>query len=204
MGKRGLGIAKLLLAVIWLPLLVWLFREQILGWIHGRPCLSAAYEFAYDAIVGKTLWGAAILQFLSNLFFIMFLPKYLVYAYFVTSGELDHVHLVPCFALGMFGAMCVNYLLGVCFGFLARLLAKGSMEKLDALLSRFGSWLILVGYLFPVGFPCALLSFICGSSHFSVRKFLICTAIGCPAYFTVLSFCEKWILEIYEKANFIL
>ena len=204
MGRMLWTLFKLVVSIIWLPLLIWFFKDQIVAWTHQHPALAAMYDYSSVEIANKTMFGAAILQFFSNLIFILFLPKYLVFGYFVKSGVESPAILIMFSALGMFLAMCVNYLLGFCFGFIARLLLKGNMEKLDSLLLRFGSPLILVGYLFPLGFPCTLLSFICGSSHFSIRKFMLCTLVGSLTYFTILTFCQKWLMSVYEKANFIL
>ena len=194
---------KMVLAIIWLPLLLWLFKDQIMGWIRETPTLATIYDFSYAEIANKTALGAGILQFFANLVFIMFLPKYIMFGYFLKSGMNDHVLLVACCAIGMFCAMCVNFLFGVCFGFVGRWFWRESLEKFGLLLSRYGCALILIGYLFPLGFPCTLLSFICGASHFSPRKFLLCTAIGCPVYFAILLSCQNWLMGIYEKANFL-
>ena len=196
-------VCKMVLSVIWLPLLLWLFKDQIMGWIRETPTLSAIYDFSYAEVANKTALGAGILQFFANLVFIMFLPKYIMFGYFLKSGMNDHVLLVTCSAIGMFCAMCVNFLLGVCFGFVGRWFWRGPLERFGSLLARYGCALILVGYLFPLGFPCTLLSFISGASHFSPRKFLLCTAIGCPVYFTILLSCQNWLMGIYEKANFL-
>ena len=198
-----LSICKVVLTIIWLPLLLWFFKDQIMVWIRETPTLSAAYDFSYAEITQKTVLGAGILQFFANLVFIMFLPKYLVFGYFLKSGTCDPVLLVAYSAIGMFLAMCVNFLLGVCFGFICKWLWKGSLDKLDSLLCLYGGFLILVGYLFPLGFPCTLLSFVSGTTRFSLRKFLFCTFAGCFIYFSILVYCQNWLMGIYEKADFL-
>ena len=182
------GLKKLLLlllGVLWMPALVLIFKDRLLLFIHQSPALDAIYAFCLSQITGLTVAGQAILQFLGNLFIIMFLPKYAVFFYFLRESRSGAVVLLLGAAGGMFLAMLVNYICGFLLCFLFRMFLKSS-DGLEKWLQKWGAWLVFLGYLVPIGFPHGLVSVLSGVVHVKFKQFVLAVFWGSLAYFTVL------------------
>jgi membrane protein DedA with SNARE-associated domain len=182
------GLKKLLLlllGVLWMPALVFLFKDRLLLCIHQSPALDAIYGFCLGQITGLTVVGQALLQFLGNLFIIMFLPKYAVFFYFLRESASSVVVLLLGAAGGMFLAMLVNYICGYILCFLFKRLLKSS-DGLAKWLQKWGAWLVFLGYLVPIGFPHGLVSVLSGVVHVKFKRFVLAVFWGSLAYFTVL------------------
>lgn len=182
------GLKKLfliLLGILWMPLLVFVFKDRLLSFIHQSPALDAVYGFCLCQITGLTVAGQAILQFLGNLFIIMFLPKYAVFFYFLRESTSGAIALLLGAAVGMFVAMLVNY---IC-GYFLRILFKRFLKSSDGLekwLQKWGAWMVFLGYLIPIGFPHGLVSVLAGCVHVNFKRFVMAVFCGSLAYFTVL------------------
>ena len=182
------GIKKFLLlmvGILWMPALVFVFKDQLLLFVHQSPTLDAIYAFSLSQITGLTVAGQAILQFLGNLFIIMFLPKYAVFFYFLRESKSDALALVLGAAGGMFLSMLVNYICGCLLGFLFRRLLKSS-DTLEKWLQKWGASLVFLGYLIPIGFPHGLVSVLSGVAHVKFKRFVLAVFCGSLAYFTIL------------------
>ena len=182
------GLKKLLLlllGVLWMPALVFVFKDRLLSFIHQSPALDAIYGFCLNQITCLTVVGQALLQFLGNLFIIMFLPKYAVFFYFLRESASSAAVLVLGAAGGMFLAMLVNYICGYLLGFLFKRLLKSS-DGLEKWLQKWGASLVFLGYLVPIGFPHGLVSVLSGVVHVKFKHFVLAIFWGSLAYFTIL------------------
>lgn len=178
------SVLKYLLVILWLPFLIWIFKGSILNFIESNETLNAIYRFCISEIQSKTYLGAAILIFIGDLFFIMFLPGYAVFVYFASAADLNPAILIMFSAGAMFCAIIVNYGFGLLIG---RLLPRHYTERVEYWLnSKWGPVFIFAGYLVPVLYPHGLVALAAGSSRFRFKLFVLLSAVGCVLNFIIL------------------
>jgi membrane protein DedA with SNARE-associated domain len=197
--NRLKSLLKFLLAILWLPLLIWIFKDSILNFIKAHETLNAIYQFCISEIQSKTYLGAAILIFIGELFFIMFLSGYGVFVYFALTANLDPIILIAFSAGAMFCAMIVNYGFGLLIG---RIFPRNYFERIENWLnSKWGPVFVFGGYLVPLFFPHGIVALAAGSSRFRFKLFVLLSAIGCVLYFIILYLIQDLVVP-YVKIFF--
>jgi len=191
----------MILSFLWIPLLLWIFREDLLALIERDPELHTVYLWCIEQIKHKNAMGCFLLQYIGNLVIISFLPRHITFMYYYLNSELTPFVLITVSALAMFGAMLANYIFGFLFGFLFKIISKESFLRLKGLLDKYGTWIVLLGYFVPIGFPIGFLSVISGTSSFKLWKFLLVTVIGCVIYFTILFLLGNYLKGFINEAN---
>lgn len=185
----------MMLSFLWIPLLLWMFKDQILEFIQRDSNLYHIYSWCCTQIQQKNASGCFILQYLGNLIIISFLPRHITFVYYYLHSSLTPPVLIGVSAFAMFLAMTANYIFGFCFGFIFNFISKESYLRLKSLLEKYGFWLLLLGYFIPIGFPIGFLSVISGASasSFKLWKFLLVSLIGSIIYFTIIFFIGNWL-----------
>ncbi len=178
--------------LVFIILLIWIFKKQIISYIRSIPYIGPAYEHVALQITQKTLLGLFYAAFLGGLFFVT-LPVEAVFIFYLTLKY--NVYFVVLIAfLGNLLAMILNYLLGLLFGkWLLKKVLKHNHDRFNNWVKRFGGLILVIGNIIP--FPIEPLALVYGGVKYPFKKFVILTAIGKLIKFIILAVIFFYFLD---------
>lgn len=190
-------ISRKIIFFIVLFIVMWLIyqnKEVVLPLIQKIPFFSSIYNFITIQIEQKSFLGLAALSFFGALFFV-FLPVDIVFIYYLSLGYnklLTLLIVLFCYMLGL----TLDYFLGFIFG--KKIFSKKEPEKLGKRINKFGSLIIVLGYLFFL--PMQFITTALGAFKYPFKKFLYLTLIMLSLKFLFIIIAGNYFLvEILPK-----
>ena len=185
---------KIILLIV-LILFIWVLYYSKDIWVplmQKSPILWALYNHISNQIDGRGLLGLAYLSFLSSLFFV-FIPLEIPFIYYLSLEHNRFIVLgivIICYTIGL----VIDYSLGFVFGKgMLKWLFKGSYEKHERGVEKYGPFLIVIGYLFF--FPMQIVTVFLGSARFPFKKFFVLSFIMLCVKFSLLMLGREYIIS---------
>lgn len=170
-------------------------KDLIIPLLQKNHFLWSVYSFILLQIEQKSLLGLAFLSFTGALFFV-FLPVELIFIYYLSLGYNKLLMLLIVLSCYMAG-LILNYFIGFLFG-KKILKKKKDPEKLQRRINKFGTFIIILGYLFF--FPMQFITAALGAFRYPFKKFFIFSFIMLSIKFVFIVFAGNYfIAEILPK-----
>jgi len=180
--------------IVILAIIYYVVQQGYLAtFMQSHPWLWAVYQYIHQLAAEKSLLGLFFATFFGGLFFIT-MPIEVTFLYFLSLGY--NVPLIILIALaGDTLGLIVDYSIGWLLGKrVLRFFLKDTYDKFINIIERFGGVIILFGNIIP--FPIQLVSLVIGTTRYSIKKFVIYSAIGKLIKLVILAFAGNYILNI--------